>query len=228
MKPKKILNLYSEKPEVIDILENFKKNNKLFYRIIEALQLMGNFPKQVEIDVYEKEISEEKEYIKIYCYDSEGNIFIFCPLSTNKQDTTKIEKITNGSTCTYDLMLLKNFPLTKDNIEYSKTAKIYDFKFGRLITDEKSFYSLFMMNNLGYQIEIEFADKAISAKELINELNKLDKIPDMMEFAEIFYQLILEKQLLFYDVSLSMFKDFERKEHIKIEGNKHKKRVLTK
>lgn len=191
---------------------------------------MGNFSKKVEIDIYAKESSEEKEYIKIYCYDLEGNIFILCPLSTNKQDTTKIEKITNDSTCTYDLMLLKNFPLTKDNIEYSKTAKIYDFKFGRLITDEKRFYSLFMRDNLGYQIEIKFENKTISAKEIINVLNKLDKIPNIMEFAELFYQLILERKILFYDINLLMFKDFERIKHIKIDGNKDnsKKRNLTK
>ena len=222
MKHKKILNLYSEKQEVIDILERFKKNNKLFYRIIEALQVMGNFPKQVEIEIYEKEISEEKEYIKIYCYDLEENIFVLCPLSTNKQDIFKIEKITNNYIYIYDLLLAKKFPLTKDNIEYTKTAKTYDFKYGRLITDEKSFYSLFMTDNLGYQIEIDFVDETIKAKELISVLNKMDKIPTMIEFAEIFYQLILDRKISFYDVKLSMFKNFEKIKHITIDGNKDK------
>lgn len=227
MKQKKDLNLYSDKIEVIKVLKEFKKNNKIFYKIIEGLQAIGNFSQNVEIDIYEKENNEKKEYIKVYCCDLDGNIFILCPLSKNKQDISKIEKITNDSTYIYDLSLSKNFPITKENFKYTKTSKIYNFKFGRLITDEKSFYSLFMSDNLGYQIQIEFESTAITAKELVNELNKLDKIPNIVECSEIFYQIILSKNITFYEVNLSVFKEFQTIEYIKIAGNKIKPKQRT-
>lgn len=85
--------------------------------------------------------------------------------------------------------------LTTENIDYIKTSKVFDFKYGRIITDERNFYSIFLRDDLGYQIQIEFdnQDNTIKTLELLTELNKLDEIPNMIKFMDIFHQLILMK-----------------------------------
>lgn len=83
--------------------------------------------------------------------------------------------------------------LTSENIGYTRTSQEYGFKFGRLITDDYSFYSLFLRDDVGYQIEGNFNENL--SVELLSVLNKFDKMPSLMEYTTIFERLLDEKKL---------------------------------
>lgn len=118
----------------------------------------------------------------------------------------------------YDLFLCKKYVLTNDNIDLIKTNKIYNFKFGRLITDEKSFYNIFLGNDICYQIEIDFKEKKIiSAQNLLDYLNKLESVPTFKEYVEMFESLLSVDD--FQMATLSAYKNFIRNGSIKIDNN---------
>ena len=92
--------------------------------------------------------TEVEKYSKLWCSGLDGNILMFCLESMFKKDKTIIEKLTNESYRIYYLSLVKKFKLTSENIDLIQTSKVFNFKFGRLIIDEKGFYNLFLGDNV--------------------------------------------------------------------------------
>lgn len=100
------------------------EDQKLYQRILEALQLLGNFPIKIEAELYESKDTEEEKYSRLWCSDLDGNILIFYLESMFKKDKTIIEKLTNESHRIYDLSLAKKFKLTSENIDLIQTSKV--------------------------------------------------------------------------------------------------------
>ena len=156
--------------------------------------------------------------------DLEGNIFILTPYSTSRAELTIVEKLTNDNHFKYDLALAKKFNLTSDNVELTQTEFVSTFKFGRLITDNKSFYNLFLSDNVCYHIQINSNsnDDNIDSKELLIELNKLENIPKFMEYIEIFDSLLQKPNINYSLISLRAYKNFEKIGSLSINGDKPK------
>lgn len=224
-KRKKSFMLYSNDDMISQILEKFKnEDSKIYLKLLDILQLLGNFSTKAEVELYETKESEEKQYTKLWCSDLDGNILIFCPISTLKSDKSIIEKLTNERHQMYDLSLLKKFNLTSDNVELTQTAKVSNFKFGRLITDNKSFYNLFLSDNVCYQIQINSSsnDGNIDSKELLIELNKLENIPKFMKYIEIFDSLLQKSNINYSLINLRAYKNFEKICSLLINGDEPK------
>lgn len=214
----KKINLYSNDFEIKKIIEQYKTNNKVYLKFLEVMSLLGNFDGKTNIEIYEIIDEENEKKIKLWCSDINEDIFIFCPVSSSKKDLNLLEKITNIGTVMYDLSLCKKYVLTNDNIDLIKTNKIYNFKFGRLITDEKSFYNMFLGNDICYQIEIDFKEeKIISVQNLLDYLNKLESVPTFKEYVEMFESLLSVDD--FQMATLSAYKNFIRNGSIKIDNN---------
>jgi len=216
MKKKKIFELYTNNVKIKNILDIFKSNQKSYLRMLEFLQLIGNFEGQTEVELYEMSNINE---IKIWLSDSNGNIFILTPISTIKQNVNKIEKLTNDSRLIYDLSLAKKFKLTSDNITLLQSGIKYDFKYGRLITDNKSFYNLFLGENICYHLNIEFLEQSVSAEKLLSKLNKLQSSPKFTDYIQIFESILTEDMLRFTTINLSAFQNFEMIGNVTIGGN---------
>lgn len=107
MKKKKTFELYTNNETIINVLNNFKNNQKIYLRILELLQLVGNFEGKTEIELYEIHNTDDKKEIKIWLSDLDGNIFILTACTTSKADISKIEKLTNDNHLIYDLSLAK-------------------------------------------------------------------------------------------------------------------------
>ena len=207
-----IISFYTKDKSVEDLLNSFKQNKK-YKRFIEVLNLIGDFDNNIEVLGL-----IEKENIKMLFSDKNFNMYII-DLTDNK--INHIKKISDNKELIYDLTLAKKFELNEENINFIKTDKVYNTKFGRLITDNKSFYSLFLGNNIGYQIEFDI-DNSIIPEEIINSVNSMNDIPKFSDFIKIFETLLTNNN--YNCINLCAYKDLKKIGDFKIE-NKTKQKI---
>lgn len=199
--------MFSKRENVHNILCNMQLNQKLYLRLVEALQILGRFDDKVEVDSYDRVESKMGTKIRLWCTDSEENLFIFYGISCDRKDWLKIIKETNEEELEYDISLAKKHSLNLENINFTRTKQIYDFKFGRLVTDEKTFYSLFLGNDIAFQILGSFNGNVI--KDLLNQLNELKSESKFMDFLNIFNNILTNNKIQYFISSISAIKDFE-------------------
>ena len=224
-KKKKTFGLFSNNEEVNSILNSIKSNSKVYLKLITGLQLLGNFEGKAEIDFYDKTDNEEEKKVRLWCTDSNDDIFVFYVYSSDRTDLLKITKETNEETLEYDLSLAKKFILDSDNINFTRTKQIYCFKFGRLITDSNNFYSLFLRDDIGYQIQGDLNANVV--RELLSELNKLENLPKLTDYLNIFERILTAKDIQFSILSISAFKDFKNLGSITISNEEvHQKKLI--
>ena len=120
----------------------------------------------------------------------------------------------------------KKFILDSDNINFTRTKQIYCFKFGRLITDSNNFYSLFLRDDIGYQIQGDLNANVV--RELLSELNKLENLPKLTDYLNIFERILTAKDIQFSILSISAFKDFKNLNSITISNEEVNKKKLIK
>lgn len=192
---KKIFELYSDNNKVNNLIEKMKSNSKAYSKLKTALELLGSFEGKVDVELYDVVENKNESSIRLWCSDNLGNLFIFYALSTNRNNLLKIIKETNEQEYEYDLSLSKKFSLNEDNIDFTRHGNINDVKFGRLITNEKDFYSIFIGNDLGYQIQGDF-DVSLTPS-LITRINKLQSIPTLFDYMQIFEEVLLENNCKF-------------------------------
>lgn len=203
----KLFIMFSKNENVHNILYNMQLNQKLYLRLVESLQVLGRFDDKIEVDFYDRVEGNKGTKIRLWCTDSEGNLFIFYGISCDRKDWLKIIKETNEEELEYDISLAKKYSLNLENINFTRTKQIYDFKFGRLVTDEKTFYSLFLGSDIIYQILGNFNGNVI--KDLLNQLNELKNEPKFMDFLNVFNNVLTNNKIQYFVSSISAIKDFE-------------------
>lgn len=225
---KKIFELYSDNNKVNNLIEKMKSNSKAYSKLKTALELLGSFEGKVDVELYDVVENKNESSIRLCCSDNLGNLFIFYALSTNRNNLLKIIKETNEQEYEYDLSLSKKFSLNEDNIDFTRHGNINDVKFGRLITNEKDFYSIFIGNDLGYQIQGDF-DVSLTPS-LITRINKLQSIPTLFDYMQIFEEVLLENNCKFSKMQIFAFKEFVRTCNLNINNEtiKNSDNVLKK
>ena len=225
---KKQFELISNDLNIIDLIESLKINNSLYKKIINTLLSLGTFDKSINCNIYEIKHDEEQSYIKLWCEDVNGNIYIFCPKSNIKQELNIIQKISDDSEKKYDVTLSKKFDIEPSNVELLQTESVFNFKFGRLITDITTFYNLFLSDNICHQLQLNGNTTPIDIKDLLSQLNKLDKIPTLKDYIEIFDNILITNNIQYDAINMASYKDFKNLGSVTIinEETQHKK--LTK
>ena len=208
MAKKKNFDLKTKNEEIKQILSSMKSNSKAYSKLKTALELLGSFEDKVDVELYDMVDNENESSIRLWCSDNLGNLFIFYGMSTNRNNLLKIVKETNEQEYEYDISLSKKFPLNEDNIDFTRYGNINDVKFGRLITNGKDFYSIFIGNDLGYQIQGDF-DISLTPS-LITRINKLQSIPTLFDYMQIFEDVLLENDCKFSKMQILAFKEFVR------------------
>ena len=204
-------DFYSSDEKVLSFIEKLKSQNKQYSKIYKALSLIGNFDKKVEVSLYDILEDEECTKVTLYFFDLDDSLFTICPTSNNKNDILKITKEDNTREIYYDLSILKKFELTEENIQLTRTSNVLNTRFGRLITDNKTFYSLFLGNNIAYQINIEYSNdsETVLTESLVKKLNLLSNVPRLMDYVTLFSNQLEENNCEFDELSLFSFKNFE-------------------
>lgn len=224
--PKKIFDLYANNDEVCYLINEMKSNPKIYSKLVSGLKTLGCFDGKTMVEIYDKVETDKDKKIRLWCSDLNDNLFIFYALSSEKKDVLKIYKETYEKTVEYDLTLAKKADITPDNIELTKSGKMFNFKFGRLITDNKYFYSLFMGGDIVYQISGDF-DKDLTT-DIIKKVNELSVLPTLFEFIKIFEIILLDNTCSFSELKILTFKDGKNIGNLVIEDKELNKGNLLK
>ncbi len=225
---KKQFELVSNDSNVISLIENLKANQSLYKKIINTLLSLGIFDKSINCNFYEINKDEEQGYIKLWCEDIDGNIYIFCPKSNIKQDLNIVQKISNDSEKKYDVTLFKKFDITNSNVELMRTESAFNFKFGRLITDTTTFYNLFLSDNICHQLQLNGNETPIDIKVLLSQLNKLENMPTLKEYIEVFDNVLSTNNIQYETISMASYKNFKNLGSLTIINEESKQKRLTK
>lgn len=220
-----VLDLYSNNEEINNIIKEMKSNLKVYLKVLSALQILGHFNEKTEVEIYSC-IEGDGRKIRLWCSDLEDNLFVFYAITNDKKEMLQILKVTNEKTDEYDLSLIKKFDVTSDNIELTKSGKTYNFKFGRLVTNDNNFYSIFMSGDIVYQIVGDF-DKVLTSS-IINVLNNFDMLPTLKEFINNLEIVLLNSSCSFSELKISAFKDGIRIGDVLVENPKIKESYLLK
>ena len=203
MKKKEEFELFSDVYAVNKELEFIKEDSKHYSKIISALKVLGNFKGKITVDIYDK----DKNNTKLWFSDLDKDVFIIYSHSNDKNNYNLISH--EGDTSyTYDISLIKKADITKDNINMMRLGKLKTFKFGRLITDEKNFYNIFLGDGVSFSVDIDKSSEKIYVDELVNELNKVDNSPRLFEISNIFHKIITDKSISYDNVTFNCYKDF--------------------
>lgn len=199
----KTICLFSNDVTLQKYIEQYMLNNKNYNRLCDFLRVAGNFKGKVLVDLYEYD--EENKIIKVIMSDLDDNIFVVCLSSKNRNDLFIVNKISDSDDIKYDLSLIKKNDFSDDNLKICKTDKLFTHKFGRLITDEKSFLSIFLPDNICYHIELSDGDD-IKGYDIVNIINQFNTIPSFKDFIDCFELLLSHKKQIISEITL--YKNF--------------------
>jgi hypothetical protein len=218
------LSSFDEKVQLM--LKELKEDSKTYQRLLEGLQVLGNFKEHEYLaEIYDVKVVDKNNKVRLCFTDEIGNIFIIYGKSNDKKDSLIINKSSNEKDCMYDISLAKKAEINQDNIEVTRTDKTYGLKFGRLITDDKNFYSLLLGNEIVYQIEGDF-DKGMK-DILISKLNKVESNPQLVDFIKIVETITQENNISFNEATIRTFKSFYKIGEFKI-GSKNVEEIKLK
>ena len=215
------IKFYTQDKYLKEYLINYEnKYKKTEDKIIEFMNITGIFPVLVELNLYDvKKKNDNITDVIVYCTDFYHNIFTFSLYSDERNNLNIIQKSTNEGDVKYDVSLSKKYELTKYNVDLIKTDKQYNFKYGRLVTDEKSFYSIFLGNDKSYQLTINFKNDSLTKDDLLKKLNSLDSEPNFMTIVRIFESILMSNNLEYSSLKIDYYEDFEKKESIQLDNN---------
>ena len=204
-KPNKF-DLTASNEEVSVVLSSMKNNSKIYNRLIEGLKLLGNFDGKTEVEIYDTLTAGEDRKVRLCCFDGNSNLFIFYGESFDRKDLLKLTKEDNSGTIDYDLALAKKFELNPENIGFTRSGNIYGLKFGRLITNWSDFYSLYLIDDIGYQIQGDFSSSF--DERIIDSINSFDNSPNLADCISVFESMIRDDQISFLKMNVQAFKNF--------------------
>lgn len=209
------------------ILEKSKNDYKTYNRISEFLQIKGNFDKNILVTIYDGK-NDENNNIRLWCIDQNENIFIICPISNNKEEKNIIVEVSDVDETIYDISLLKKAKITKDNIELAKCSYKYNFSFGRLITDDKTYYNLFLGDNICYQVKCNVESDFSIYKILLSKLNSLKSKPKLLNYINIITEVCTENNLDIHMDQVTVYENFKKIEEIVLSNMNNKQKTKTK
>lgn len=209
--------LFSNDTMVTKKLELLIKQNKFYFSLISMLRILGDFDHNIEVNLYEIIDTDDLAETILYCTDKNECIFLFKSDTSERKSQQKLKKISNLEEMEYDAVLAKKSIITSENIDLFRTGNVFDFKFGRLISDKKSFYSVFLGNNISYQIIGNFGD---ITNELLKKMNNItDKYLTFQQFLNIVESSVSQTKISNNKFEISIYKDFERVDHMSFDEN---------
>lgn len=108
-----------------------------------------------------------------------------------------------------------------------QTDSIFNFKFGRLITNDINFFNLFLSDNVCHQLQLDGNLLGVDVKTLLNQPNKLEKTPTLKEYIEIFDNLLIINNIEYKTIFMASYKDFRNLRSLTIGNEESKKKRLT-
>lgn len=184
------IKFISKEDSINNLIIELENDKKRYLRINEFLNTIGNFTEEVELELYEAIDRRNLQEIRLCFSDKDDNIYIICPISSKKENKYLIEVMDDFGERKYNILLLKKEPITKENIELARTKEEYNFNFGRLITDNKNFFNLFLGNNICYQLKTNSKEEQMLHPGVLVDLNSMKERPTLLEYINIIQENI--------------------------------------
>ena len=127
--------------EARNLLKTLKADPKLYKKIMDTLDIIGFFDPVMIAEVYDRD--KKRGRVDLVLSDKDDSLFIITPRSNSKNDLTIVRKLSGDIEERYDLSIVKKNDITTDNVDLCRCDKIYNTKFGRLITDRKTYVTAF-------------------------------------------------------------------------------------
>lgn len=169
--------------EAEEAVRFLKSDERIYSRISTSLGLIGDFNRIANAHLYENNRREGK--IELVLEDKNKDIFVITAKSPYREDLSIIKKYTDKGEMIYDLSLLKNkkCDINEGNIDLCRVCYEYGTKHGRIMTDKKTFLTLFLGEKNAYQLLCNFENQ-IPMDVLLMDINMYEKKPTFKEFVE--------------------------------------------
>ena len=200
-----------------------RSNAKFYKKLLDSLDILGFFDNTVIAEIFN--VDKRLGKVEVSFTDKNEDLFILTSKSNNKSDLTTVRKLSDEDDISYDLSLIKKSDINNDNIDLCRVDKIYNTRHGRLISDRKTFATLFL-GNTAYQLLSSF-DKPIDIEPVINEINSIGDKPTFKEFIDAFGKNLSNDEIDEI-LEVNSYTDFERTSTIRFDELKSKSKSLVK
>lgn len=200
-----------------------RSNPKFYKKLLDSLDILGFFDNTVIAEIFN--VDKRLGKVEVSFSDKNEDLFIITAKSNNKNDLTIVRKLSDEDDTSYDLSLVKKTDVNNDNIDLCRTDRVYNTRHGRLISDRKTFATLFL-GNTAYQLLSSF-DNPIDIEPVINEINKKEEKPTFKEFIDAIGTALTEDEIDRV-LEVNSYSDFERTSTIRFDELKSKGNALVK
>lgn len=152
---------------------------------------------------------EDNVEIKLWTEDINGDIFIICPVSPEKNLNYIVEKMCGNFMYKYNLALMKKYDFSSECEQLMFCDNIKDFKFGRLITDNRTYFNIFLSNDIIYSIRIFDLKNNLNSEEVLNELNLMMENISIVDYVNIINKLLELHNYEYEFITVKVFNKFE-------------------
>ena len=157
--------------DLFEYLENYRCSRNRYQYILDFLNSLGKFNSDIYLNAYDK----SEKCIKATFFDLDNDIYIISIFNANSDEYNVIEKLTNYNHLKYNIKLLGERRPTKENVELCRYGDEYNFKSGKIITDNKSFLSVFFKNDITYQVLFDSFEK-MDINALLSDFNEIGEL----------------------------------------------------
>lgn len=182
MKKNNKILLFTNDLNIKQYLNQYLTNEKNHELISNALNALGKFNRYAQLELYDFISNENDTIVRAACMDINGTIFIINIFSNKKRDY-KILEVVNENDFIYDLSIIKNTILSKENIELCKKNNELNTKFGRICTDNKTYYNILFGKDAFVLVQGEFSN---IANDILKQINMFENIPNVYEIFSMF------------------------------------------
>ncbi len=178
--------------EARNVLKTLKADPKLYKKIIDTLDIIGFFDPVMIAEVYDRD--KKRGRVDLALSDKDDNLFIITPRSNSKNDLTIVRRLCGDTEERYDVSIIKKNDVTTDNVDLCRCDKIYNTKFGRLITDRKTYVTALFGDHNIYQMLSDFSNP-IDVDTLLADINSREEKPTFKDFTDSLEKVITEEEM---------------------------------
>lgn len=198
--------------EARNLLKQLKANPKLYKKILDTLDIIGFFEPVMIAEVYDR--NKQRGRVDLVLSDKDNALFIITPKSNSKGDLNIIKKLSGNTEEVYDITIVKKNDVTTDNVDLCRCDKIYNTRFGRVISDRKTYVTALFGDHNIYQMLCDFS-KPIDIEPLLADINARDDKPSFKEFTEGLEKVVPEEEMDNI-IELNSYDEFVKTSSIKV------------
>ena len=210
--------------EATGLAKLLKSNPKFYQKLMDAFDILGYFDNTIEAEVFSRD--KRRGRVDLLLTDKNEDLFIITPRSNSKNDLTIIRKLSGDYDESYDLSIIKKNELTNDNIDLCRTDTIYNTRYGRLISDRKTFVTALFGDNYTYQMLSDFTNP-INIEPLISEMNSKEEKPSFKEFVSGIEKSV-DPSEIDNILELNCYRNFDKVGSIKVKDLNKEDKAYTK